>query len=127
VAGVSSETPVCWTCAGVSQKSRGGIDEWPTTRPDKALCLVYGKLLAMVVQHWTIVTGCWRWADRSPLKAARVVESLALSLALALGSLGRLRRVLRDAATLMDLACRMEHHPGSPNAHDRILGFGSGP
>lgn len=108
-------------------KGHGGIDEWSTSRPDKALCAVYGKLLATVVQHWTIVVGCWTRADRSPTKAARVVGALALSLALALRSLRRLRRVLGHAAELMEVACRMEHHPGSPNAHDRILGFGSVP
>jgi hypothetical protein len=108
-------------------KGHGGIDEWSTSRPYKALCAVYGKLLAMVVQHWTIVMGCWKRADRSPTKAARVVGALALSLALAIPSLDRLRRVLRYAAKLMQIACRMEHHKGSPNAHDRILCFGSEP
>jgi hypothetical protein len=108
-------------------KSHGQIDEWPTARPFKALCQFYGKLLAMIVQHWTIVTGCWQFADRSPTKAARIIASLALSLALALRSLRRLRGVLGHAAELMRLACRMEHHPGSPNAHDRILSFGSVP
>jgi hypothetical protein len=108
-------------------KSHGGIDEWSTSRPYKALCAVYGKLLAMVVQHWTIVVGCWKRADRSPMKAARVVGALALSLALAIAGLERLRRVLRHAAELMQIACRMEHHPGSPTAHDRILCFGAEP
>lgn len=108
-------------------KSHGGIDEWSTSRPYKALSALYGKLLAMVVQHWTIVTGCWRQADRSPTKAARVVKALALSLALAIRRLEQLRRLLRHAAELMTIACRMEHHEGSPNAHDRILCFGSKP
>jgi hypothetical protein len=106
-------------------KGHGGIDEWSSSRPYKALCLLYGKLLAMLVQHWTIVMGCWEWADRSPTKAARVVEALALSLALAMTHLRRLRRVLQHTATLMRLACRMEHAKGSPNAHERIQAFGS--
>jgi transposase InsO family protein len=108
-------------------KGHGGIDAWPASRPCKALCQVYGKLLAVVVQHWTIVTGCWAEADRSPTKAARVVRDLALSLALALGRLASLRRVLGQAAALMRRACRMEHSEGRPNAHDRILAFGSSP
>src|SRR5262249_18286939 len=65
-------------------KSHGGIDEWNGTRPYKALCAVYGKLLAMVVEHWTIVTGCWSQSDRSPSQAAWVVGAFALSLAAAL-------------------------------------------
>lgn len=108
-------------------KSHGGIDEWIGSRSDKALCAVYGKLLAMVVQHWTIVTGCWAQPDRSPTKAARVVGALALSLAVALQSLKRLLWVLSRAVQLMKLACRMEHHTRSPTAHDRILCFGPDP
>jgi hypothetical protein len=62
-----------------------------------------------------------------PNEAVRIVASLALSMALALRSLTRLLAVLRHAAELMQMACRMEHHPGSPNAHDRMLGLGSVP
>jgi hypothetical protein len=108
-------------------KSHGGIDEWVGSRSYKALCAVYGKLLAMAVQHWTIVTGCWAQVDRSPTKAARVVRALALSLALAISRLERLLWVLAHAGELMAVACRMEHHKGSPTAHDRILCFGAGP
>jgi hypothetical protein len=48
-------------------------------------------------------------------------------MALALPSLTRLLSVLGHAAELMQMACRMEHYPDSPNARDRILGFGSVP
>jgi Transposase DDE domain len=108
-------------------KSHGGIDEWSSTRPYKALCAVYAKLLAMVVQHWTIVTGCWKVVDRSPTKAARVVGALALSLAFALRSMKQLCGVLKHAAELMRITCRMEHYEGSPNAYDTILRFGAEP
>jgi hypothetical protein len=108
-------------------KSHGGIDEWSTSRPYKALCTVYAKLLAMVVGHWTIVTGCWKVTDRSPTKAAQVVGALALSLAFAIHSLKELCGVLKHATELMRVACRMEHHKGSPNAYDRVLCFGEEP
>jgi hypothetical protein len=108
-------------------KSHGGIDEWIGSRSDKTLCAVYGKLLAMVVQHWTIVTGCWAQPDRSPTKAAQAVEAMALSLAVALPSLKRLLGVLGRVVHLMKFACRMEHSQRSPTAHDRILCFGQDP
>ncbi len=108
-------------------KSYGGIDEWSATRPYKALCAVYAKLLAMVVQHWTIVTGCWKVVDRSPTKAARVVRTMALSLAFAIRSMKQLCGVLKHVTELMRVTCRMEHHKGSPNAYDRILCFGAEP
>jgi hypothetical protein len=108
-------------------KSHGGIDEWSTTRPYKALCAVYAKLLAMVVQHWTIVTGCWNVVDRSPTKAARVVGALALSLAFAIRNVKQLCGVLKHAVELMRVTCRMEHHKSSPNAYDRILCYAAEP
>jgi hypothetical protein len=107
-------------------KSHGGIDRWNSRRPYKALCCVYGELLAVVVEHWAIVTGCWSRPDRSPDKAARMIRKFALSLALAIGSLERLRDVLRHAKRVLEIACRMERRK-SRNAHEMILCFGAEP
>jgi hypothetical protein len=65
-------------------KSHGEVDQWCGDDPDSALCQLYGKLLAQVVQHWVIVAGAWSLVDRSLTKAARVVRDLALSLAAAM-------------------------------------------
>ena len=107
-------------------KSHGGIDEWNSDRPDKVLCTLYGKLLAMVVEHWTIVTGCWSHPDRSPAKAARMIGKFALSLAVAIRSVTRLRAVLRQAKLVLESACRMEKRK-SRTAHEMILCFGAEP
>jgi hypothetical protein len=103
-------------------KSHGGIDEGNSTRPDKALCLVYSKLLAMVVEHWAIVAGCWGHSDRSPAKAAKMIGAFSLSLALAIRNVRRLRGVLRHLKQVLEAACRMEKRK-SLNAHDMILRF----
>jgi hypothetical protein len=50
-----------------------------------------------------------------------------MSMASALHSLTRLLAVLGHAAELMQMACRLKHYPNSPNAYDRMLGFGSVP
>lgn len=108
-------------------KSGGGIDEWVGAQSAKALCAVYGKLLAMVVQHWAIVVGCWSEVDRSPTKAAWVLSALALSLATALRDAERLVWVLGHAQQLMQQSCRMEHHKKSPTSHRRLLNIGTDP
>jgi hypothetical protein len=108
-------------------KSHGGIDAWRGEKPESALCQVYGKLLAQVVQHWVIVVGAWSLADRSLTKTARVVEELALNLAAALRNVSRLRAVLSHARRLMEVAGRMEKRRKSPNAHDMILCLEPGP
>jgi len=108
-------------------KSHGGIDAWRGNDPDAALCQVYGKLLAQVVQHWVMVAGAWSLADRSLTKAARVVEDLALSLAAAMRSIRRLRGVLAHARRLMQIVARMERRKKRLSAHDMILCLGSEP
>ena len=108
-------------------KSHGGVDRWRGDDSDAALCQVYGKLLAQVVQHWVIVAGAWSRADRSLTKAARVVEDLALSLAAAMRSVRRLRGVLSHARMLMQMVARMERRKKRLSAHGMILCLGSEP
>jgi hypothetical protein len=102
-------------------KGRGGVDEFRSARPAAALCELYGKLLAQVVRHWVVVVGAWSRRDRSLTKAAEVVGALALSLAAAIGSAGRLRGVLSQARRMMEVAARMEKRSRAPNAHDVIF------
>ncbi len=40
-------------------KQYGLVDEWKTQKPERILCEVYAKLLAMVVQHWLVIRSCW--------------------------------------------------------------------
>jgi hypothetical protein len=108
-------------------KSGGGIDAYRSSKPQSALCEVYGKLLAQVVRHWVIVVGAWSGRDRSLTKAAEIVTLLALSLARAMGSVRRLRGVLSYARQLMAITARMEKHGASPNAHDMIFCLDTGP
>jgi hypothetical protein len=107
-------------------KSGGGIDEYRSSKPQSALCEVYGKLLAQVVRHWVIVVGAWSQRDRSLTKAAEIVTLLALSLARAIGCVRRLRGVLSYARELMELTARMEKRGASPNAHDMIFCLDTG-
>lgn len=40
-------------------KSHGALDAWQNSNPEHILWEWYAKLLAMVVQHWTLVESCW--------------------------------------------------------------------
>lgn len=105
----------------------GGIDVCRSAKPWTVLCELYGKLLAQVVRHWVIVVGAWSVPDRSVKKAGEIVQSLAKSLAEAVGSLDRLGRVLSHAQQMMRSAARMEKRKARPNAHDLIICHGEGP
>jgi hypothetical protein len=110
-----------------SWKGLGGIDAWRTSDPQSVLCEVYGKLLTEVVRHWVIVVGAWSRQDRSLMKAAEVVRSLALSLAMALGGVRRLRGVLSHARRIMEIAAGMDKRRTHPNSHDVIFCLDPGP
>lgn len=75
-------------------KSHGQIDTSRSGKPWRVLCEVYAKLLAMVVQHWLVLVGCWRYPDRSLLKAAQTVRKHALHLASAFGKTAHLTRAI---------------------------------
>ena len=38
-------------------KQHGGVDRWRSANPWRILCEVYAKLVAMVIRHWTLLTG----------------------------------------------------------------------
>lgn len=55
-------------------KQYGLLDEWKTQKPERILCEVYAKLLAMVVQHWLVIRACWQEPNRSLTALARTVR-----------------------------------------------------
>ena len=65
-------------------KSQGQIDQWRSAKAGAILCELYAKVIAMIVQHWIMLVGCWASADRSLTKAAATVRRQALGLAMAL-------------------------------------------
>ena len=65
-------------------KQHGAIDEWRTQNPWRILCELYAKLLAVLMQHWCMLTGAWASPARSLVKAAQVVRRFCPLLALAL-------------------------------------------
>lgn len=62
-------------------KSQGQIDQWRSAKAGAISCELYAKLIAMIVQHWMMLVGCWAYADRSLSKAAATVRKHAMCLA----------------------------------------------
>lgn len=102
-------------------KSHGQIDEWRTEKPTRILCEVYAKLLAMVVQHWALVVGCWGYADKSLSKAAAVIRDHALELASAQGRAERLCEVLESIQRVLKRSARMNTRAQHPNTYQLLL------
>lgn len=88
-------------------KSQGHIDEWKTREADHILCEVYAKLLAMLVEHWILLTTCFddphrSWSvlaellrDQVPLLREGLLGRLSLRRSLTL-----LRKILAGSASI---------------------------
>jgi hypothetical protein len=102
-------------------KSHGGVDESRSTKPWRILCEVYAKLLAMLIQHWMFLVGCWAYPHRSLVKAAQTVRKHALHLASAFGGLKRLRTAITTVKRCLAAGCRMNRRRKPPNTYQLLL------
>jgi len=85
-------------------KERGQVDIWRSEKPMRILCEVYAKLMAMVLQHWLTLLGCWDNPHRSIVKAAQAVQLLAPSMVLSLTGLFSFKSLLLVSARMMQRA-----------------------
>jgi hypothetical protein len=102
-------------------KSHGHIDESRSGKPWRVLCEVYAKLLAMVVQHWLLLTGCWASPDRSLVKAAQTVRHHAMHLASALACPAALGAAITVIHRCLAAGCRLNRRKKKPNTYQLLL------
>ena len=102
-------------------KSQGQIDESRSHKPWRVLTEVCAKLLAMVVQHWLLLTGCWTYPDRSLVKAAQTVRQHALHLASALSCPPLLGRAIGVIHRCLAAGCRLNRRKTKPNTYQLLL------
>jgi hypothetical protein len=100
-------------------KSSGLLDVWRSQEPWHIVCEIYAKLIALLLQHWLTLLGCWDWLDRSLYQAAQVIRKQAFHLASALSdpdALGRaLQALCRGLAT-----CRVGSSARKPSTAQRL-------
>lgn len=102
-------------------KSHGHIAESRSHRPWHVLTAVYAKLLAMVVQHWVLLTGCWAYPDRSLAKAAQTIRHHALHLASALACPALLSAAIGVIHRCLAAGCRLNRRKTMPNTYQLLL------
>ena len=96
-------------------KDEGRIDEWRSADPTRIRCEVAAKLVAMVVQHWLLLVGCWCFADRSLTKAAQTVRDHAIGLLLVFASRAGVVAVLRALGRCLAAGCRLDRRHRNPS------------
>jgi hypothetical protein len=104
-------------------KSEGVIDESRSAKPWRILTEVYAKLLGMVVQHWILLTSCWSFADRSLVKASRLVRAHALNLAIVLPHRHLVRQTLQTLQRLLQRGSRVGKRKHRPPNHELLRSF----
>jgi hypothetical protein len=100
-------------------KQDGQVATWKTAKPARILCELYAKLIAMVIQHWLLLTGGWSRPDRSLARAAATIRAHARCIAISLQRPTRLRDTLRVIATVLAVGTGLTRR-GSPN-HAQLL------
>ena len=102
-------------------KSNGGqIARSRSTADWRVLCEVYAKLTAMVLQHWVLLVGCWVFADRSLVRAAKTVRACVLVLALGLAHVTLLVATLELIGRCLAAGCTVEKRRSDPSAYQLL-------
>jgi hypothetical protein len=102
-------------------KSHGQLDQWRSHKPWRILCEVYAKLLAMLIQHWLLLVGCWAYPDRSLVKASWTIQAHAGELASALHDTARVEQVLHSIQRCLAHHARINPRRSQPNTYQHLL------
>jgi hypothetical protein len=110
-------------------KTYGCIDEWRSEKPWRILCELYAKLIAMIIQHWILLVGCWQYPDRSLFKAVKTIKRHALNLASAFASgyEQRIYEVLETIQRCLSLGCRINKRKTKPHNYQLLLDINDTP
>ena len=79
-----------------------------------------GKLIAMLLQHWLLLLGCWHDPHCSILKAAEVIRRAARLMAAWHGE-ASVASILHSIQRSMRLGCRLHTRKTSPNTSQLLL------
>lgn len=104
-------------------KSHGRLDESRSTNPWRILCEVYAKLVALVIQHWILLSCCWQNPNRSLTKAVKTIQGYVLHLAAVLNHTEQVCESLETIRRCLSMGCRMNTRKNHPNTYQLLLEF----
>lgn len=107
-------------------KNAGKLDESRSANPWWVLCEVYAKLIALVLQHWVLLIGCWDRTHRSLSEAAATIRRETTCLSSALGRHARVVAVLATIRDCLQAGCRVDARATHPSAFQLWLDPGLG-
>jgi hypothetical protein len=102
-------------------KSHGSLEASRSQKPDRLLCEIFAKLLALLIQHWLFLVTCWRAPNRSLVRAAQLVRQFALALAIACTSPTHLATAIHRLAAGLDASARIDSRRRRPGTWQLLL------
>jgi hypothetical protein len=102
-------------------KQHAKIDEWRSLNPDRILCEVYAKLIAVIILHWNLILSFWTLPERSLFKAAQLVQHFAPLFAASLANAECLQNCLQFLQSGLTSACRLNSRRKHPNTYQLLL------
>ena len=102
-------------------KSGGLLDESRSHDPYRVWCECSAKRLALLIEHWVMVVGCWQRLNRSLHRAAQVMRKRAFALLDTRTDLPRRIRSLRRTAHVMAATCGLSKRAAHPLTFQRWL------
>lgn len=86
-------------------KRSGLLDETRSHDPHRVWCEFYAKLMALLLQHWLMLLGCWHRLDRSFHRAFQLIRKQAFALLAALKTEPVFAQVLAHTAFVLTSTC----------------------
>ena len=102
-------------------KQHAKIDEWRTHNPDRILCEIYAKLIAVLILHWNLILSFWAFPARSLFKAAQVVQTFAPLLAASFRDEQLLQISLQLIQNQLQSGCFLNSRCKKPNTYQLLL------
>ncbi len=102
-------------------KSHGHLTASRSAKSPRRLTELFAKLLALLVQHWLLLLACWRFPDRSLVRAAAAVRQFALALAIAADSIAHLTVVIRRLVASLASGARIDRRRRRPGTWQLLL------
>jgi Transposase DDE domain len=85
------------------------------------MAMFWAKLIAVILQHWLLLTSTWSNPRRSHWKAARLIREWIVSLTTSLDDLDPLIRTLEQMISTIDAAARQKGQKKRPSAFQLLL------
>jgi hypothetical protein len=103
-------------------KSCAKIDEWRSQNPNRILCELNAKLIAVLIMHWQFAVAIWAIPARSLFKAVQVMQSFAAALACSIHDTTRHTDLLEIIHRVLVSTCSINQRRTRPNTFQYLSG-----